>query len=123
MKTNFRLTNAEMKLAELIWDNEPVASMELVKLAGHVFGWKKSTTFSVLKALINKGAAQNINSVVSMLHTKEQFVSGQSQNYVDDMFEGSLPRFIAAFFGDKPPTPQQAAEIRNMIDDFEKQRD
>jgi predicted transcriptional regulator len=91
MEPVFKLTNAEMRLAELIWEHGTIASMELVGLARQMFGWKKSTTFSVLKTLINKGAAQNICSAVSMLRTKEQYVAGQSQTYVDEMFGGSLP--------------------------------
>jgi predicted transcriptional regulator len=109
-----------MRLAELIWEHGPVASMELVGLAGRALGWKKSTTFSVLKALINKGAAQNARSVVTMLRTRRQFVTGQSQNYVEDMFGGSLPGFVAAFFGDGRPSAQQIEELRRLMDDFER---
>ena len=116
----FRLTNAEARLAELIWACEPIASMDLVKLADNEFGWKKSTTFSVLKILIEKGVAQNSNSSVTMLCTKEQFITGQSRNYIEDMFGGSLPKFIAAFFGDRQLTAQQAEELRKLIEDYER---
>ena len=119
MNIVFRLTNAEAKLADLIWVHEPIASMELVKLVWMEFGWKKSTTFSVLKILIEKGVAQNTNSSVTMLCTKEQFITGQSRNYVEDMFGGSLPKFIAAFFGDRQLTAKQAEELRRLIEDYE----
>jgi predicted transcriptional regulator len=109
-----------MKLAQLIWDHEPIASMDLVKLAQREFDWKKSTTFSVLKFLINKRAAQNIRSTVTMLRTKEQFITGQSRNYIEDSFGGSLPKFIAAFYGDRKPTAKQAAELRELIDSYER---
>jgi len=121
MNPVFKLTNAEEKLAELIWKHEKIASKELIKLANQVFGWKKSTTFTVLKFLIEKGVAQNEKATVTMLYTKEQFVTGQSRSYIEDMFGGSLPKFIAAFMGGKELTTQQAAELRKLIDEHEEE--
>jgi len=120
MKPVFKLTNAEVKLAELLWTHGSIASMEMVRLAQSEFGWKKSTTFTVLKALIEKGVAQNEKSTVTMLCTKEQFATGHSRSYIEDMFGGSLPKFIAAFFGGRQLTSQQAAELRELIDSHEK---
>ena len=121
MNPVFKLTNAEEKLAELIWKHEKIASKELIKLANQEFGWKKSTTFTVLKFLIEKGVAQNEKATVTMLYTKEQFVTGQSRSYIEDMFGGSLPKFIAAFMGGKELTTQQAAELRKLIDEHEEE--
>jgi predicted transcriptional regulator len=119
METVYKLTNAEAKLAELLWNIAPIASMELIKIAEQEFGWKKSTTFSVLKILIEKGVAQNEKSTVTMLCTREQFISGQSRSYVEDTFGGSLPKFIASFIGGKKLTSKQAEELRRLIDEHE----
>ncbi len=115
----FKLTNAEAKLAELLWNKAPIASMEMIKIAEEQFGWKKSTTFSVLKVLIEKGVAQNKHSIVTMLCTQEQFVSRQSRRYVEDTFGGSLPKFITSFFGGKKLSPEQAAELKLLIEEHE----
>ncbi|GAA4298460.1 BlaI/MecI/CopY family transcriptional regulator [Anaerocolumna aminovalerica] len=119
MKIVYKLTNAEAKLAELLWNIAPIASMELIKIAQQEFGWKKSTTFSVLKILIEKGIAQNEKSTVTMLCTREQFISGQSRSYVEDTFGGSLPKFITSFIGGKKLTSKQAEELRRLIDEHE----
>ena len=114
---NFKLTKAEKKLAELLWTNAPIASMDMIKLAEEEIGWKKSTTFFNLKTLIKKGIAQNLDSSVTMLYTREQFISCQSQHYVEESFGGSLPKFIISFFGGKKLTPEQAKELRKLIDE------
>lgn len=119
MKIVYKLTNSEAKLAELLWNIAPIASMELIKIAQQEFGWKKSTTFSVLKILIEKGIAQNEKSTVTMLCTREQFISGQSRSYVEDTFGGSLPKFITSFIGGKKLTSKQAEELRRLIDEHE----
>lgn len=119
MEAVYKLTNAEAKLAELLWNIAPIASMELIKIAEQEFGWKKSTTFSVLKILIEKGIAQNEKSTVTMLCTREQFISGQSRSYVEDTFGGSLPKFITSFIGGKKLTSKQAEELRRLIDEHE----
>lgn len=119
MEPVYKLRNAETKLAELLWDNTPIASMEMIKLAEREFGWKKSTTFSVLKVLIEKGIAQNDKSTVTMLVSREQFASGQSRSFVEETFGGSLPRFITSFFGGKKFSSEQAEELRRLIDEHE----
>lgn len=119
MKPEYRLTNAELKLAELLWASAPLPSMEMVHAAEQAFGWKKSTTFSVLKVLIQKGVAQNENAVVTTRCTRAQFLAGQSRRYVEETFGGSLPVFLSAFFGGKPISPEQAAELRRLIDQHE----
>ena len=116
MKPIFRLTNAESKLAELLWDNGPIASMEMVKLALQEFGWKKSTTFSNLKFLIDKGLARNENSCVTMLYSKDEFIAEQSCRYVDDNFGGSLSMLVASFTSSRKLTPEQLADLKRLID-------
>ena len=119
MKPVFKLTNAEAKLAELLWEQAPMASMEMVKLAQDRFGWKKSTTFTNLKFLTEKGLAKNESSRVTMLYTRDEFVAEQSCRYVDDTFSGSLPSFVAAFTSSRRLTEEQAAELKLLIEKHE----
>jgi len=116
MEPVFRLTNAETKLAELLWVNAPIASMEMIKIAERDFGWKKSTTFTILKFLIEKGLARNENSRVSMLYTRDEIIAEQSCRYIDDTFGGSLPMFIASYTSNRKLSPEQVAELRRLID-------
>ena len=117
----FKLTNAEAKLADLIWANEPIASMEMIKLAEREFGWKKSTTFTNLKFLIEKGLAKNEKSSVSMLFTRDEIAAEQSRKYVDDAFGGSLPMFIASYTSNRKLSQEQVAELKRMIDEYEEE--
>ena len=116
---NKNLTIAEEKLAELIWRSAPIASPDLVTLAELEMKWKKSTTYTVLKKLCEKGVVKNENALVSVLLTHDELVTHQSRNYVEDMFGGSLPKFIAAFFGGGKLTQEQAAELKLLIEESE----
>ena len=108
----------EQKFAELIWQNEPISSGELVKLCLKELEWKKSTTYTVLKKLCEKGIFQNDNGTVTSLISKDEFFALQSKNFVDETFEGSLPAFIAAFTKKQTLTKKEIAEIRAMIDSY-----
>ena len=119
MEPIFRLTNAEARLAELIWANEPIASMEMVKLAERQFGWKKSTTFTNLKFLIDKGLAKNDNTRVAMLYTREEIAAEQSRRYVDESFGGSLPMFVASYTRSRKLPPEQIEELKRLIGEHE----
>ena len=119
MEPIFKLRNAEAKLANLLWDNGPIASMEMIRLAERELGWKKSTTFSTLKPLIEKGLAQNENSCVTMLYTRDEFIAEQSCRYVDETFGGSLPMFITSFASSRKLTPEQIADMKRLIEKHE----
>ena len=116
MEPVFRMTNAEQRLAELLWKNEPIVSREMIRLAEQELGWKKSTTFSILKYLINKGLAQNESSVVTMVFNKEDYIARKSIDYVDETFGGSLPLFVASFVSSRKLTPDQLNEMRKLIE-------
>jgi len=115
MAAVFRLTQAEEKLAELIWNGSPVSSMALVKMCEDELGWKKSTTFTILKKLTGKGIVRNENATVTAVYTKEQFLSEQSKRYVQDTYDGSLPRFLASFIGSRRLSDKQANELIELI--------
>jgi predicted transcriptional regulator len=113
-----KLTEAEKKFAELVWQNEPIGSGELVRLCEKEMNWKKSTTYTILKKLCEKGIFKNENAVVSSLITKDEYYSRQSIHFVEDTFGGSLPRFLAAFIGGKKLSKQQAEELKRLIDEY-----
>lgn len=112
------LGEIQEKFAEIIWEHEPVASGELVKIADERLGWKKSTTYTVLRKLCEKGLFQNVDGTVTSLISKDQFEGAKSYKFVEDNFAGSLPSFIAAFTGRKKLSKSDVDEIQKMIDVF-----
>ena len=109
----------EARFADMIWEQEPVTSSELVKLSAKEFNWKRTTTHTVLRRLCDKGLFRNENGTVHAVISRQDFYAGQSRKYVDEAFHGSLPAFIAAFTKYNSLTPKEAAEIRRMIDEAE----
>ena len=119
MTKNITLTVAEEKLAALIWREAPLTSPDLVALAGKEMDWKKSTTYTVLKKLCDKGVFKNENANVSVVLTSDEQIARQSRRYVEDTFGGSLPKFITSFFSGKKLTPEQAEELKRLIEEHE----
>lgn len=117
-KPEYKLAETEARFAELIWQKEPISSPELVKLCEKEFDWKKSTTYTVLKKLCDRGIFQNEKAEVTSLISREEFYGYKSRKLVEDSFGGSIPRFLTAFMGGKKLTEQQADEIKKLIDDF-----
>jgi len=115
--TDYRLGEIEMRFAELIWQNEPVASGDLVKLAEKELCWKKSTTYTILRRLCEREIFQNKDSVVTSLLSKEEFLAGQSEKFVEETFSGSLPHFLAAFSSRKKLSDKEIEEIQHFIDE------
>ncbi len=114
-----KLGIVEEKFADLIWENEPIPSGELVKLCEKELNWKKSTTYTVLRKLCERGLFKNKNGAVTSLMSKSEFFAIQSEKFVDETFKGSLPAFIAAFSSRKKLSEQEIDEIRRMIDSYE----
>lgn len=113
-----KLGYVESRFADIIWQNEPLTSGELVKLCREKLECKKSTTYTVLKKLCERGIFQNENGTVSSLISRQDFYAMQSEKFVEETFEGSLPAFLAAFTKRKSLTSQEIDEIRHMIDSF-----
>ena len=109
----------ESRFADIIWQHEPLSSGELVRICGEELGWKKSTTYTVLKKLCDKGIFQNQEGKVTSLLTRQELHAAQSKKFVDETFDGSLPAFLAAFAEEKPLSRKEIEEIRKMIDDFD----
>lgn len=113
-----KLGIVEGKFADIIWEKGPLTTKELVSLCEKELNWKRTTTYTVLKKLCERGIFKTENSVVSSLISKDEFYSIQSEKFVDETFKGSLPAFIAAFTKRKSLTKEELLEIRRMIDSF-----
>lgn len=110
----------ENELLEIIWQNENIPSGQLVKICDERFGWKKSTLYTMLKRLQEKGLLVNENGLVRSLVSKGDIASMKSDELISEEFGGSLPRFIAAFADRKKLSNEEIDEIQRMIDDFRK---
>ena len=113
-----KLGTVESKFADIICENEPISSGQLVKLCGQQLDWKKSTTYTMLKRLCERGLFQNEKGMVSALMTKEEFGAAQSEKIIEESFDGSLPAFIAAFASRKRLSLDDVDEIQKMIDSY-----
>ena len=117
--SDLQLGIVEARFADLIWENQPLPSPELVKLCEKALSWKKSTTYTVLKRLCDKGIFRNEKGTVTAVLSREEFYARQSERFVEEAFQGSLPAFLAAFTSRKTMKPEEIAQIRAMIDQFE----
>ena len=112
------LGEVQAAFADVIWANEPVSSGELVTICEKQFSWKKSTTYTVLKKLCEKGLFKNESGIVTSVVSKEQFLATKSERFIEDTFDGSFPAFVTAFLSHKKVSKKEIAEIRKMIDDY-----
>jgi len=113
-----KLGAVEARFADLIWDNEPINSTALVRLCAKELDWKKSTTYTVLKKLCERGLFKNVDGTVSSLVSREEFAAAQSERFVAETFAGSLPAFLAAFASRKPLSAGEVDEIQKLIDSY-----
>lgn len=116
----YQMGVVESKFADIIWENEPIASPELAKKSEEVLKWKKSTTYTVLKRLCDKGIFQNNKGVVTSLISKDKFYSLQSEKFIDETFSGSLPAFLTAFTSQKKLTAEEVAKLQQIVDEYKK---
>lgn len=111
----------EAHFAELVWENEPLHTKDLVALCQKELQWKRTTTYTVLKKLCNRGIFITEDSIVRSLISKSKFYAMRSESFVEEHFEGSLPAFLAAFTSRKALTPEDLAEIKKLMDAYEKE--
>lgn len=114
------LGEVQAEFAEIIWKNEPVTSGELVEICKKELNWKKSTTYTVLRKLCEKGLFVNNDGTVTSVISREQFNASKSERFVEETFDGSLPAFIAAFTSRRKLTKSEINAIQKMIDDHKK---
>lgn len=114
-----KLGVVESKFADIIWHHEPLHSRELVKLCEAELNWKKPTTYTVLRKLCERGIFQNEDGMVTSKISRQEFYAMQSEKFVEETFEGSLPAFLAAFTTRKALSPEEISLIRRLIDAYE----
>ena len=114
-----RLGIVESRFADIIWREEPIPSGELVKLCEKKLSWKKPTTYTVLRKLCERGIFKNENGVVTSLISRQDFYAMQSEKFVEETFEGSLPAFIAAFAKRKQLSKEEINELKKLIENSE----
>lgn len=112
-----RLGTLEARFADMIWDNEPVSTSSLVKLGQEMLNWKRTTTYTVLKRLCEKGLFQNCDGTVTSLIAKAEFEAEQSRRFVEETFQGSLPAFLAAFTRREKLNQKEIEELQKLIDE------
>lgn len=114
---DMKLGAVEGRFADLIWANEPLSSSQLVQLAQQELNWKKSTTYTVLKRLCDRGLFQNQGGTVSSLLSRTEFYARQSEQFVEEAFQGSLPAFLAAFATRKKLSDEEIRQLQTLIDE------
>lgn len=113
-----KIYESEYRFCLILWEYEPISSSELVKLCAKRLEWKKSTTYTVIKRLTERGVIKSVDTIVSSLISKGEAQTAESFEIVEKSFGGSLPAFIAAFTKKKALLPEEADEIRKMIDSY-----
>ncbi|MBU9744846.1 BlaI/MecI/CopY family transcriptional regulator [Lachnospiraceae bacterium ASD3451] len=112
----YKLGEMEQKFAGMIWANEPVSSRALTELCEAEFSWKRTTTYTMLKRLCDRGIFANNSGTVTALMSKAEFGAAQGEQFLKDAFNGSLPQFLAAFTRRKKLTAKEIADIQRLID-------
>lgn len=111
----------ESRFADIIWQNEPIATGELAKRSEELLSWKKTTSYTVLKRLCDKGIFRNDKGVVTSVISRAEFYALQSEKFVAETFEGSLPAFLAAFTKRKRLTAEEVAHLRKLVAEYEEE--
>lgn len=113
---DYKLGEVESVFADIIWSNEPLSSRRLAELAQERLSWKRTTTYTVLKRLCDRELFQNKDSIVTSLVSREEFYARQSEQFVEETFQGSLPAFLAAFGSRKKLSDAEIEELQKVID-------
>lgn len=113
-----KLGVVETRFADIIWSHAPMSTKELVTICAQELNWKRTTTYTVLKKLCERGIFQMKDSMITVLIDKHEFSAIQSEQFVENNFQGSLPAFIAAFTSRKTPSPEELEQIRKMIESY-----
>ena len=113
-----KIFESEYRFCEILWENEPVPSSELVRLCIQRLEWKKSTTYTVIKRLSERGVVKSENAIVTSLVSRDEVQASESKCFVEQKFGGALPAFIAAFLQKQDLSEKEAEEIKRMIDTY-----
>lgn len=118
MKNLKNIPDSELKLLEIIWEKEPIKSGELVAMCFEAHNWKKSTVYTILKKLVNKGLVVNENSQISSVAKREEVMSQKTEAVINKAYGGSLPMFLAAFLSNERLTKKEAEQLKKLIDSY-----
>ncbi len=117
----YRLGEMEKRFADIIWANSPISTRKLVEIREKEFGWKRTTTYTMLKRLCERGIFENNNGTVVTVITKEDFTFEQSSIFINETFDGSLPMFLTLFSKNKKLSADEIEEIQRMIDRYKEE--
>ena len=112
----YKLGEVEMKFADIIWENEPLSSGQLVKFCEDKLQWKKSTTYTILRRVCERGLFKNEEGMVSSNVTKQEFLTNKTEQFIEETFQGSLPGFIAAFTSNRKLRDEEVEELKKLIE-------
>ena len=115
----YQMGPIESRVADIIWTHEPLSSSQLAAYSLAELGWKKTTSYTVLRRLCDKGLFQNENGTVTSRVSKQDYAAMQSERFVDEAFSGSLPAFLAAFTTRRRLTADEAAQLRALVEQYE----
>ena len=116
--SDIQMGAVESRFADIIWENEPITAAELARRSEDLLGWKKTTSYTVLKRLCSKGIFASENGVVRSLITRSEFYTLRSRKFVEETFNGSLPAFLAAFSAKKTLSEEEVAQLRRIVDEY-----
>ena len=111
-----KIFESEYRFCLILWENEPIRSMDLAKLCKEKLDWSKTTTYTVIKRLSERGVIKNENAIVTSIVSKEEAQQSELEELMDKKFEGSLPAFIAAFGKRQALSDAEIEEIRKIIE-------
>lgn len=120
--TDLQMGAIESRFADIIWQHEPLSAAELAKYSEEQLTWKKTTSYTVLKRLCDKGIFKNENGIVTSLISREAFYAMRSEKFVEETFDGSLPAFLAAFTAGRKLTPEEVTYLRRMVAAHEEEK-
>lgn len=119
---DLKLCDSDYRFMTIVWEHAPIRSGELVKICSDELGWKKSTTYTIIRKMCEKGFIENRDSVVSVLIQKEICQKAESDYFIERTFSGSFTGFIASFLGGKNLTEDEADELKQLIDSYKKEQ-
>ena len=119
--TEIKLGMVESRFADIIWEHAPLTTRELTALCQEELNWKRTTTYTVLKKLCDRGIFSTKDGMITVILSRDEFFAIQSEQFVQENFQGSLPAFLAAFTARKTPTADELAQIREMIRSYEEE--
>lgn len=117
----YKLGEMEQRFADIIWDKAPIKTRNLIEICTEVFEWKRTTTYTMLKRLCERGIFKNENGTVKVLIRKDDFLAEKGEEFLEESFKGSLPRFLAAFTRRKKLSDKEIEEIQQLIDGYKRE--